>query len=50
MTKELKEQLTWRDIKQIVKIADDLIDCVKRGSVAFSSEEAYYEMIKRKLK
>lgn len=48
-------QLTWQDIKQIVKIADDLIPCTPFVSVSeqifadeFQTEESYYtEILKR---
>jgi len=51
----MKEKLTWKDIKRIVKIADDLIPCTPFVSVSeqifadeFQSEEAYYkEILKR---
>ena len=36
--------LTWRDIKQIVNIADDLL---RDGSVLSSEEEYYTEVLKR---
>lgn len=53
--KKTKQELTWQDIKQIVKIADDLIPCTPFVSVSeqifadeFQTEESYYkEILKR---
>ena len=51
----MKNELTWQDIKRIVKIADDLIPCTPFVSVSeqifadeFQTEEAFYkEILKR---
>lgn len=50
-------QLTWQDIKRIVKIADDLIPCTPFVSVSeqifadeFQTEESYYQEVLKRFK
>lgn len=55
---EMKTQeLTWQDIKRIVKIADDLIPCTPFVSVSeqifadeFQTEESYYQEVLKRFK
>ena len=55
---EMKTQeLTWEDIKAIVKIADDLIPCTPFVSVSeqifadeFQTEQSYYEEVLKRFK
>jgi len=50
-------ELTWQDIKRIVKIADDLIPCTPFASVSeqifadeFQTEQSYYEEVLKRFK
>ena len=50
MTKRLLSYLTWKDIRDIVKMADEVIDEVKKGQAFFYTEESYYRLIQLRLK
>jgi len=48
--KKTKQELTWQDIKRIVKIADDLLPGHDTEQLLseFQTEEAYYKEVLRR--
>ena len=47
MKPEILEMLTWRDLKEIVNTADEVIEEAER---AFGSEYLYYKAVLNRLK
>ena len=47
-----KQELTWQDIKRIVKIADDLLPGhdIEQLLSEFQTEEAYYKEVLKRFK